>query len=465
MVRRSDCIYCGGDTGSREHTFPAALGGRRMNKGILCEACNNKFAPLDALLAQQLSVFNGLIGVRPDRADDPRPARVESKDGPILIDSAGKPAFAEPRVLFDETQPDGRRLMGVRFGSERQEQEWLAQQRAAGLNIKRESRSEGQGFLSEEAIHIEWSFGGNDAFREIGRIALNFLAHRMPDLARVPELKPFKEFVEGRRSVQEGDPRPVWFAPPAAFAVPESSFPFGHQVVLFSDDAAVFARVRFFSTFDLFVWFGSLPDAPSEVVFFDIDPLAEHPPDDLVVKVLPREEFTEVVIPPTSDPLDLADLLKKRTVMMLQRVDTHQWTISTKGLLDALNATRSLPFRDREARVAELLFPHRGRVLFLARHFAYDFRSRVEDEAMRFFPEAVEAIVAHDPQSPDGLSEVARITIRLALQKLAEVLAKELKAGPMTDERLRLLLAGKPGAQIVGTVVSQLVIGTLRGMV
>ena len=34
MARRSDCIYCTQATGSREHNFPAALGGRRVNKGI-----------------------------------------------------------------------------------------------------------------------------------------------------------------------------------------------------------------------------------------------------------------------------------------------------------------------------------------------------------------------------------------------------------------------------------------------
>lgn len=90
MSRRADCIYCGRDTGSKEHTFPAALGGRRMNKGILCGECNNKFSPLDDLLARQLGFLNGVIGVRRDRDDAPRPASVESADGPLTLDHAGK---------------------------------------------------------------------------------------------------------------------------------------------------------------------------------------------------------------------------------------------------------------------------------------------------------------------------------------------------------------------------------------
>jgi hypothetical protein len=166
LARRSDCIYCGAETGSREHTFPAALGGRRMNKGILCGACNGKFSALDDHLSRQLNVINGLIGVRPDRHDQPRPARVDSPEGVLLIDHEGRPSFADPRVVADEPLPDGRRRVSVTFGDEQQAQEWIAAQRATGLDVKQEQRHQRQRFL--DSVRVEWAFGGDEAFREIG---------------------------------------------------------------------------------------------------------------------------------------------------------------------------------------------------------------------------------------------------------------------------------------------------------
>lgn len=459
-TRRADCIYCGADTGSREHTFPAALGGRRMNKGILCGPCNGKFSPLDALLSRQLSFINGVIGVRPDRADEPRPAQVDSVEGPLTIDHGGKPAFAAPRVLADEPLADGRRKVSIEFANERQVQEWIAAQKAAGLQVKQERRGEGQRFLAD-AIPVEWSFGGNEAFREIGRIALNFLAHRWPDAARSPALKQFKEWVEGVHVLAEGAPRFVWYAPADAFAIPDAAFAFGHQVVLSLDAAGAYGRIRFFSTFDLFVWFGPLPGVASETVLFDIDPLAEHPPDDLREATVDRAVIPAAIHPPTNDTQDLESLLRERFRSLLGRVEDHQWAISTRGLLDALNATRPLARHERVERVTELLEPHLGRVLFLARHVAEEIRRRAHDEVTRVLADAMEFLLAPDQKSPDGLSTIARASLRLALASLVDVVVTELDAGPLTDERLRLLLAGGSGAHAVGSILTQQVVGAL----
>lgn len=296
MSRQSDCIFCGAEMGSREHTFPASLGGRRMNKGILCGTCNGKFSPLDALLSRQLAFINGVIGVRPDRSSEPRPAQAHATEGPLLIDQTGKPSFATPRVIEDAQQPEGGKRVVVEFANERQRQKWVAEQRASGLKVKQESIAVGQRFLSDP-IPIQWSFGGNDAFREIGRIALNFLAHRRPEVARLEALAEFKEWVEGKRLLKMGGRRFVWYAPLASFPVPDSPFKFGHQVLLVIGGNGIYGRVRFFSTFDLFVWFGKFPDCPQEATIFDIDPLAENPPNDLRETLLdptflPSENFS-----------------------------------------------------------------------------------------------------------------------------------------------------------------------------
>lgn len=459
-TRRADCIYCGADTGSREHTFPAALGGRRMNKGILCGPCNNKFSTLDGLLSRQLSFLNSVIGVRPDRADEPRPAQVESVVGPLTIDRSGKPAFAAPRVLADEPLADGRRKMSMVFGDERQLQEWIAEQKAAGLQVQQLQRAESQYFLADP-IAVEWSFGGDEALREIGRIALNFLAHRWPDVARLPTLNQFKQWVEGEYVLVADAPRFVWYAPSDAFGIPDAVYAFGHQVLLSIEEGCAYGRVRFFSTFDLFVWFGPLPGVASEAVCFDIDPLAEHPPDDLREVPLERARLPAVIHAPTSHTPNLESLLRERMGSLLARIGDHQWAISTRGLLDLLNATRTLAGDERVDRVTELLEPHLGRVLFLARHVAEELRRHTHGELV-MLADAMDLLLAPDRESADGLSAVARASLHLALASLVDTVVSELDAGPMTDQQLRLLLAGGPGAAVVGGILLQQVIDALE---
>ncbi|HPQ71949.1 MAG TPA: HNH endonuclease [bacterium] len=464
MSRRKDCIYCGDDVGSREHTFPAALGGRRMNKGILCKNCNNSFSNLDNLLAQQLAIFNGLIGVRHDRAEKPKPFYIESKYGPITIDNAGTPVMAEPKIISDQERPDGGRLMTVRFGSEQQVRQWYARQRDAGYKVKRINSSEGRRFL-DEPLPVSWKFGGTDAFREIGRIALNFLAYYMPDLARRAELKPFKEFVLGKSLLQKDKLTPVWFSPPTAFILPDSRFSFGHQVIILSDDISTFARVRLFSSLDFFVCFGQLLGAPSAAVVFDIDPLAENPPNDLVMTELLRSEFPTVKTLPMCSNKDYVELLGTQLKSLMGRIGDRQWMISTQSLLRDLNATRGLSSRMRKARVAELLEPQSTRILNLARYVLKKRQQAVEDEPSRMLAEITEAILASDPESEDGLSSVARAVLAYLQLGLSRAVAKELETCPLTDEKLRTLLEGNEGIDIVSKQLHQIVILSLKGKI
>jgi hypothetical protein len=75
-----DCVICGKPAGSKEHVFPAALGGRRTNKGIYCGTHNNGYSPLAAALSAQLKAINALLGVRGDHASVPHET--------ILVDQA-----------------------------------------------------------------------------------------------------------------------------------------------------------------------------------------------------------------------------------------------------------------------------------------------------------------------------------------------------------------------------------------
>ena len=73
MATNRACNICGEPAKSNEHIFPAALGGRRTNRGIYCHDHNTSFGKLVARLEPQLAMMNGALEVRPDRKDKANP--------------------------------------------------------------------------------------------------------------------------------------------------------------------------------------------------------------------------------------------------------------------------------------------------------------------------------------------------------------------------------------------------------
>ncbi|HCS41387.1 MAG TPA: hypothetical protein DIW52_00960, partial [Pseudomonas sp.] len=73
MSKARTCIICGEQAKSAEHIFPAALGGRRTNRGIYCADHNRQFGRLVTRLQRQLAMMNAALEIRPDREDKPKP--------------------------------------------------------------------------------------------------------------------------------------------------------------------------------------------------------------------------------------------------------------------------------------------------------------------------------------------------------------------------------------------------------
>jgi len=98
------CIICGGSARSREHIFPGALGGRRTNKGIYCDAHNKAYSPLAEVLAVQLEHFNAPLGVVSDHAKQVRTAQMtDIATGLSVQINATTARFSGPRFVTPYT--------------------------------------------------------------------------------------------------------------------------------------------------------------------------------------------------------------------------------------------------------------------------------------------------------------------------------------------------------------------------
>lgn len=454
MPRPNDCIYCPSRAGSREHIFPATLGGRRKNKGILCASCNGGFSELDGHLAGQLQVLRGLLGVRPDRRDAPLPAAVPHDGKSLLIDGAGRPSFKDPITLVDEPGENGERHVQIAFSSERQLQEWCEDQKRRGRTLKgRRTTHIGRVM---EPVEIELALGGPETFREVARIAINFLAHRFPVVARAPGLRPLKEYVLGSLTPQPGQARPVWFLG-EGIEVPAGSPAFGHQVFIRLDRelGTGYAVVRFFDAVAFVVDLGRIAPTETGAVLFDIDPHAEHEPHDLFVRGLPPDAFpATVALPRFGDELQARMGDTARLVDLFERIGDRQSRERARLLAAALERVPARGRNGMRKAVAEALREHEGTIYHLIRAVSSGFsRQFAAQPDMAAHAACLAALVETDVTDPTGLTMGARVAVQLARTVLADAIASELERGPIAPERLLALLEGGEGGALVARLL------------
>ncbi len=394
--------------------------------------------------------FNGLIGVRPDRGDRPHLAVADFEGESIGVDHTGRPMLHAARVVGEEPTADGHTLMRVMVSDERQAQQFIGKLRSTGQTVTIERREHRSVHLDTGHIHMQ--FGGEVALREIGRVALNFVAHEWPELARKRELDAFKNYVKGLEA-SAASPSPVWWSPTDAFPIPVPKFHFGHQIlVAVAKSGQLLARVRLFGTLDFTVHFADFPVRDESAVMFDIDPEADHPPDDLVRSTLGIGVAPNWVARPMVGGLSDLDHLKSAIAQLLNKVSARQNMLVCEALAPRLNATCLLGDSERFHEVASILADYPGVVLFLVRHAVRTAaQSITEVELQPLFEPLVQCLLP-DPTAANGLSEPADALVSLATQALALSIATELSQGAISLARLGEFVNGL-GASIVAKAV------------
>ena len=455
-TRFDDCIYCGHRAGSGEHTLLAALGGRRTNKSILCRACDGGFAELDRKLIDQLAPIRGLIGVRPDHRSAPVPTQVETNDGVLVLDAAGRPSWQAPRMRSETKLADGSTLVIVECADERQMQEWRAMMRQQGIDARCVDRHAGERFL-EQPVHFSWTFGGEEAFREVARIALNFVADQFPHVARLPALRPIKQWIRGEQQREPDEPPYAWFND-GSVSLPQSASEFAHRVALQLDasNGELLGVVSFFDTFEYVVAFGPIGVDQDALVVIDLDPLAETPPGDRVIVSPETDPFVHLVRPQSTETTEAQrGYLRARFIALVGRIEDRQARILLEPLLAPLNATQQLPPLERRDAIHGVLDRCRGYILKLARHISNSATRSATRSVERLVADAFEQMLRFDSTADDGLTEMARQSLFLARSALAAELERELRSAPLSFDQLMLLLNGGPGAAIVFRALMQ----------
>lgn len=485
------CIVCGKAAGSGEHVFPAALGGRRTNKNIYCTTHDNGYSSLVADLANQMDVLNALLGVVPDHSNDVKSVLTQdAHSGQQVKLSAKESKFTAPRVLSQRQEGD-RTRMEMAFPDRESMKKWLAEQKANGVDVVIERKGKERSYLLGE-VHFQRSFGGPCGLGAVAYVTQTFLAQAFPDLARSNEVAAFIAYTQAIAKVAQfsgscnededrqlkldqakldleaaltvwGGQAPVWWDfDPQPDATP-NTFEFGHRVTVGVDakDGQIFGRFSLFSSIHFGMYFGTASSpAATKTVTIDIDPMAAHPPND--IKKTESTSAMARVSHPAAPTAGLKAAISSGTANgalsdLLRRINARSLAKSAKEMHAELAACSSMPLVEGDELLRRVLDGQSQRVWNLTKWVLEGFKS-----TQPICGPIIDAMVAHDPNSPNGLSAMANASLELAKGALCAQMRTDMKAGVLDERRIEALIGEGFGAAVIGELVLAPIVQTLQ---
>ena len=447
-AKPSDCIYCASAVGSAEHTILAALGGLRTDRGILCTPCNNRFgAVIDKALAEDMKPINAVLGVMNGRTRAPIAATVEdAATGRNYVITAGRRIEHPEVVVVSESMQAGIRQLNAVASTQKQVDDLLHRLRQDAGPVTVMGR-ETVPLLFASPPTAMWSFGGTDTFRAIARLAVNILATFRPALARGSWLVPLKNYM-----CKGGDDGPwVSYAYSDASEIP-GRFDFAHRFVLVLDaeSGEVRAHVSLLGIIELSVRLGAVSMEKTETIVYEMDVLAQSPPDDIAVTISDGFNFT-FPSGPTPDP---SMFVPKRLARVLAKRKDRIWSQDAPSLLAAINAAREVDPADRHESIVDALAGQQQRLLNLVSFFATSVRRHLVqtygEDAGSPMGDAFGVLAAPDGSSRTGVTELTYVHADMLRYVMADHLLAVLNERAIEMDELRLLLEGVRGAEIVG---------------
>lgn len=462
MANRSkDCIICGGPTGSREHVFPSALGGRREDKKIYCSNHNQWMGSHVGVLQKQLEAFNAMLEVQPDRG------MVKSHvfEGDQGERFAIKGADISPAPDLDAI------LDGYTLGEPRQLKispgdlpRLKARAKQRGLKLEIVDKASPATEFRFEHYKISLEQGGDDAMRAAAYLALTFVAHFWPHVARATGLAAIKDMLRSG-PVYAGTDIIVTALPASAFvawspvldAPAELLHPtgLGHTVVLCVREGQVLACV---SLLDIQCWTMRLGDATpgtaDRTVVVHVDPLKNRYGDDWTI-----HEFDHALMDGCVDPDYLkqavlkSDAMQQRVADVMRRVTDRRDRLEADEARQEFDAAHRLPSPERETAIRDFVARRRQRLVNHISMFAE--HGNAANPMGALVREVAIKAVQPDPASTDGLNDAARRVLEKAATQLSNNLTQAPASFVLDSERYLALFREVGQAYIAIALVEE----------
>jgi hypothetical protein len=441
--------------------FPAAFGGRRTNRGIYCETHNNAFGRHVAKLLNALDIANAIIGVIPDRHKEIRPAAVQLEDGERYLFSKDEAKIAPPPSLRETPELVGKRVQ-LKFADQAQADKWIAEQKKAGFQVAAEPAGPVRTQIFTQPLHAARHLGDEAFMRGLLYLALTFLAHGYPELARSSGLAKARDIVEKDEPVED---RVLWEPPGAMTQLHANPFAYGHTVVIgpISETKRVGALVSFYGAIQLGIDLGELADnCCLDRITTHIDPLAEKPPHDFCTV---REANKSLALSTAEESRKYLHQLRTEQsinplLAVLQSAGDEELSRTCEALLPELTALTAMSPSLRSHRIMELLTSHDQRIFNLLRKGIQGLSESAAD-----LPEPIRVIlksfIAANDGAPRGLAPTSEAALQIAKAGLADAVLDELNNDSLDAKSLAALLGGGKGVSVVLRTLTNIIANSL----
>lgn len=486
MARIKTCIVCGGAAGSKEHVFPASLGGRRKNSGIYCTTHDNSYSGLVSELAAQVDFLNAHLGVRSDHTKQKKVIyELDSKSGAEIAISDDVIKFTKPRVISERPTENGV-AVSLDFPDKASLNQWLKKQKAAGVSVEIQGKPTQTRYFPGSVLHKR-AFGGDCGLGSLAYLMQTFAAQAFPDIARSGAMVNFITFTQAIAKVailggcvrtdeenealktarltldsalqSFGGGLPVWWDFDVFPTLPPNAFEFGHRVTVGvdRDDGQIYGRISLFSALNFAACLGHARDVPSShEVIIDIDPLADNPPNDIAETVMASAPSrvhiptvrTEALARAISDGTQ-----QKRFEGLQKRMEEHQLAGLAKRMTAALVPSAGMATHDRHSLLEQVIDRESQQVWRLMRKVMTDLAAHFRSNGLDPVAKVVALMIAEDGDSGSGLSQWAEVCLALAKAALVAQMEEDCVQGALDEKRIADLMGRGTGMHLVGEML------------
>jgi hypothetical protein len=194
----------------------------------------------------------------------------------------------------------------------------------------------------------------------------------------------------------------------------------------------------------------------SKTVIVDIDPMAEHISND--IKKIEKSSAIGRVERPLIPTHGLADAISSGSQevvfnTLIKRMVDYALANLAKKMHMEVTSTAGLPAQEAKDIFRIAVESRSQQVLNLTKFVIQNFKSTLNGMPLAVLGPVLDQMIAHDPSKPNGLSDLANVTLELAKSALIEQMKVDMNAGNLDERRIAELMGEGPGAEIVAQLI------------
>ncbi len=453
------CIICNNTANSKEHIFPAAFGGRVVNKSIYCSAHNGAYSRHMDSLDKELDILNSAIGVIPDRKNSIKETRLKDSASEEYVYTKDYMKLAAPSAL-DMAPNSGAEQMQLWFADHNQAQKWMDEHKKRGYEFKNTSYGKVTKTMFVEPMKKTMDLGNDKFMLGVLYIALTFLAHHYPHIARAKELQSVKDILNNDEDTKD---IVFWENSDKLDLFGENPFEFGHIIAIgkMKDSNKIGAIISFFGRISFAVNLAELnSDMLNELhttVSF-INPLEK----DVKKSIVTQKLDLQINLSNKEQSKKYLNSLKsgkiKNPINEILSLATTK--VLNQDIENIYNKLQSIEISSPTsyALVVEILSEYEQRILNLITYTIDDF-CEFSVDLDENFKIALKQLIKEDENKNKGLNELSFHFLELVKQNIAYEVHKSMVIGSLTTEFLVELFAKEKGVYVVMNSAFMLIIG------